>query len=72
MEEMINKHKKSQIIEQKLKVELRSYIDSQPKEKPSQEEKINQIDDYKWINTIDDYKKQPNKKIILAFLVNIH
>ena len=56
MGEMINKHKKSQIIEQKLKVELRSYIDSQPKEKPSQEEKINQIDDYKWINTIDDYK----------------
>tara|TARA_B110000438_G_scaffold260005_1_gene269787 strand:+ start:1907 stop:2686 length:780 start_codon:yes stop_codon:yes gene_type:complete len=56
MVEMFNKHKKSQIIEQKLEVELQSYIDSRPKEKAPQEERINQIDDHKWVNTIDDYK----------------
>ena len=60
---MINKHKKSQIIEQKLKVELRSYIDSLSKEKIQKEERINQIDDYKWVstneqkNTLNSFKK---------------
>jgi len=53
---MINKDKKSQIIEQKLKIELRSYKDSLPKEKVQQEERINQIDDYKWIDTNEQKK----------------